>query len=365
MKAFNLTELSQTLLCPPGNGVFTVSTAQDRKERLHQLLYPDLDPETAWKESLYQLSDLSGCMILGVPSDCGGGIQRGANWGPLFIREKLWQTVPAPRAFELGDVRVIPHLLHDKYLNEETLRKCRKALYSKDTHLPVSPLSITEYYLDQFYQQIQQVGVLALGGDHSVSYPLVGSYLRAQKRLGKKVALIHFDAHTDLLTERLGIDLCFGSWVPPVLQYLTSPHYCYQLGLRSSSKDKAYWQNKFGIQQFWAAEIVEQGERHITDYMIEDLKRKGVEALYISFDIDALDKQFAGATGTPEGAGLHPDQCMLILDQLNQAFPITGADLVEVAPLVWSQGISDQEHTLCSAARIGTFLIDALNHAFQ
>ena len=54
----------------------------------------------------------------------------------------------------------------------------------------------------------------------SVSYPLTKAYLTAKKKQGKRAAIIHFDAHTDLLVERLGIDLCFGSWCTHILDDL-------------------------------------------------------------------------------------------------------------------------------------------------
>ena len=63
------------------------------------------------------------------------------------------------------------------------------------------------------------------------------------------MAIIHFDAHTDLLTERLGIDLCFGSWCTHILEDLNSPSHLVQLGIRSSGKTKSHWENTFGVKQ--------------------------------------------------------------------------------------------------------------------
>jgi agmatinase len=133
-------------LCPPGNGVFTVNTAKERKEQLHQAIFGQaVDIDDLWKKSLNQLPGASKAVILGVASDCGGGILRGANWGPLFLRSTLLSTYPELNTFDLGDVRVIPHLLSDKYLNEATLANCKKALYQDENSLyAISPLSITE-----------------------------------------------------------------------------------------------------------------------------------------------------------------------------------------------------------------------------
>ena len=127
MSESNFPDEWRQLLCPPGNGVFTVQTAGERKSSLHQLLYQTTEIELVEQKWLQKLSKPNQVALLGIPSDCGAGIVRGSNWGPLFLRNQFYQTLP--EVWELGDVRVIPHLLHDKYLNETTIRNCRSALF--------------------------------------------------------------------------------------------------------------------------------------------------------------------------------------------------------------------------------------------
>ncbi len=104
-----LKKLTQ-LLTLTGDGVFTVQTAKDKKENLLQNYYQTKSPLKAklkWQKILEGLTEELP-MILGIPSDNGGGIQRGANWGPLAIREEI---LPLRKEFQdSGDVRVIPHL---------------------------------------------------------------------------------------------------------------------------------------------------------------------------------------------------------------------------------------------------------------
>ncbi len=176
-KAFH-EKLSQCL-CPPGDGVFTVNTAKERKDALRTKLYGQTDNvDVLWKESLETLADSEHkAVILGISSDCGGGILRGANWGPLFLRSTLIDQQPQARAFDLGDVRVIPHLLHDKYLNDATITNCQKALYAdENSEYHVSPLSITEDVCDGFYANYRDKGMFGSGGDRSISYPLTKTY---------------------------------------------------------------------------------------------------------------------------------------------------------------------------------------------
>ena len=175
----------ENCLCPAGNGVFTVNTAQERKQVLHSRIYGTADTKSVnqrWKASLQSLSaDKNNAVVLGIASDCGGGILRGANWGPLFLRNALYDHHPDLNFFDLGDVRVIPHLLHDKYLNSATLENCKKALYDNPASTyPISPLSITENVLHDFYVEFPQKGIFGIGGDHSNSYPLTKAYLQAK-----------------------------------------------------------------------------------------------------------------------------------------------------------------------------------------
>ena len=358
-------KLAYDLMCPPGNGVFTVNTAKERKEKLHNILYKDSNNiEVSWKDSLEKQLSNSETFLLGVCCDTGGGIQRGANWGPLFLRNTLLDEHKELKYNDLGDIRVIPHLLHDKYLNEETIKNCQKALYNDEqSSLPVSALSLTESICDKFHESFPDKKLFSIGGDHSVSFPLVKSYLKAKKSQGKNVAIIHFDAHTDLLTERLGIDICFGSWCTHILEFLNKPEYLLQFGIRSSGKDRNHWEKAFDVQQYWAAEIKEKGATLVAEEVCEYLKKENIDELYVSFDIDALDEKYASATGTPEPGGMSPDEAVTIINIISNSFPITGADMVEIAPLVCADLVEHPEPftTLTYAAAISAKLIESMN----
>lgn len=359
-------QLAALCLCPPGDGVYTVNTAKERKLALREKLFgPDVEPNKAWLKSMDVFANsASVAALLGISSDCGGGILRGANWGPLFLRLALLERDDLCYPADLGDVRVIPHLLHDKYLNEATIARCHNALYpSHPAAMPVSPLSITEAVCDAFYQQFPTRGIFGIGGDHSNSYPLTKSYLRARKAQGIRTAIIHFDAHTDLLTERLGIDLCFGSWCTHILADLPAPHHLIQLGIRSSGKAKSHWESTFGVRQFWAQDIQQQGPMAIATAIIEQLKRDKVDELYVSFDIDALDASVAAATGTPEPDGLSTDQASQIIALLAAEFPIGAADMMEIAPFTDSTGLGAEStrRTLDAAVVITNQLLQAIN----
>lgn len=349
------------LLTFPGNGVFTVHTAREKKEKIISGYYRTTDPskaQTYWNKELLSL-DTTKPWVIGIPSDSGGGIQRGANWGPMSVRLEILDL--KNELIDLGDVRTIPHLLHDKYLNEKTIKECRKALYGKNLKLPVSPLSIAEKVLSTLYKKHKEAKIFGIGGDHSTSYPLVKTWIESRKNL-KKAALIHFDAHTDLLESRLGIDLCFGTWTYQILSMLYSSDHILQLGIRSSGKTKNFWKKNLGVNQFWAQEMINWGVEKTYAKISAHLKKINISEIYISFDIDALDKRYACATGTPEDNGLNPADCAAIIRLLSKDFKITGADLMEVAPYVLPGGCEkrDQQASLMVAGDLARILINVL-----
>lgn len=345
-------------LCPPGNGVFTVHTAKENKEKLHNTLYQTSEVSLVlegWKNALSKMGDSDLPCLLGVTIDTGGGIQRGANWGPLFIRTALLKNQEVPY-FDLGDVRTIPHLLHDKYLNQETIKNCQQALYPEgEQKLPVSGLSIAEDFCTEFYKTYPNKKLLSLGGDHSVSYALVKPWIKAKREQGRKVAIIHFDAHTDLMPHRLGVDVCFASWAYHMIELLEEPSDLIQLGIRSSGQPKQHWETKLGVQQFWAEDFLNGDTSRINDTILKYLEKRQIDELYISFDIDALDSQYASATGTPEEGGLAPHHCIQVINALSEKFQVTGADLVEVAPFVKSThytGLNPEPETTLLNSRL-------------
>jgi len=354
----NLTKL----LTLPGSGVFTVHSGAEKKERILKSYYGTASPEKAklkWEKSLANI-ETNLPLILGIPSDNGGGIQRGANWGPMVLREEI---ISEKKSFkDLGDVRVIPHLLHDKYLNEATIKLCQKALYGKVNKLPVSPLSIADMALREIYKSLPSARILGFGGDHSTSYPLVKTWLNSRKNK-KKAALLHFDAHTDLLDRRLGIDLCFGTWTYHILKDLASTDHIVQLGIRSSGKDKKYWKKTLGVEQYWSSDIKKWGAEKTYQKLKAHYLKLSVEEIYISFDIDALDMKYASATGTPEPDGLIPTDCAVIIQMMAKDFKITGADLMEVAPYVLPEGVKDsgRQSSLMVAGDMAKILLRSLS----
>ncbi len=365
MSLENFMSFAKQCLRPPGEGVYTVSNAKERKDQLHQKLYGDhLNVQDAWLTSLKAglSSNPARVAALGICSDTGGGIQRGANWGPLFLRQAMIEQQQW-NLLDLGDVFVVPQVLHDKYLNQETITKIKKSIYNdENSPYPVSPLSITEEAVRLVNESFSQVKLFGIGGDHSISYSLVKAWAQAASRKNKKIGLIHFDAHTDLMIERLGIDLCFGTWVPPIIPLFDSPSDIFQIGIRSSGQERSHWENKFGLHQLWAEEIKASGLESSLNKLDRYLSEKNFDEVYISFDIDALDASYAPATGTPEFGGLAPHEAKLFLEIVGKHCKVSGADMMELAPFVQIfDNPQGQWSTFTSAASLSQTMIELMD----
>lgn len=173
----------------------------------------------------------------------------------------------------------------------------------------------------------QNVFPLILGGDHSISYPV----LKALHRLHGPLALVHFDAHRDLednpfppkKTKRQRMD--HGTvFRRAVDDGLILPQRSCQIGIRTCyHKEKSQ-----GFHVFHADHIHQTPTQDIAQRICQAV---GTHPTYLSIDIDCLDPAFAPGTGTPVPGGLSSYQVLSLL-RLLTPLSFVGMDLVEVSP---------------------------------
>jgi arginase family enzyme len=332
------TEELARLLRPAGGGLHLVSTGRAEQEELQRRLYGARDAAEVREKfhaALLRIPEAK-AIVLGVPSDVGAGFRRGANLGPQAIRTRLLEELPsfADRAAELGivdlgDVFVVPQLLHDDMLSEAQKTASRAALYPGVAEpLPVSPLSIAERALDLVLSQNPGVAPIVLGGDHSTAWPVVSALSRARE---DRWGIVQPDAHTDLLEERLGIKYCFATWSFHANELFGRDGRLVQVGTRASRHDRGHWEASLGVRQLWADECLRDPEGSIEAIVAHLVERK-VTGVYFSNDIDGTDARWADATGTPEPGGLEPDFVVALIRALGERVGIIGGDVMEVAP---------------------------------
>jgi agmatinase len=173
-----------------------------------------------------------------------------------------------------------------------------------------------------------------LGGDHSITLPLLREYRR---HLGRPLAVLHFDAHCDTWRDHFGEPSGHGTWVYEAIEEGLVVKECFvQVGIRSAGERAAreYVRDQGGA--IHRARDLRGLESPSQLYpVLDDLRRRiaaaGRPPLYISLDIDCLDPAFAPGTGTPEPGGLSTAQVLSLLEGLGD-LPCVGMDCVEVAP---------------------------------
>lgn len=338
MSALSFSDELALYLRPAGGGVHTVSSGKKEQWALQQTLYRVNTEEALQEAHLQALEKVTSARVVVVacPSDVGAGILRGANGAPAAIRAQLLQETPswpeeasARGIVDVGDVLVVPQLLHDDMLSEEQKEATRKALYpGQPQPLPVSPLSMSERVFELLFAINPQVKVFLLGGDHSTAWPL--AKVLSTVRPGP-LGIVQPDAHTDLLEERLGVRYCFATWSYHANRLLGGNGKLVQVGTRASGKTKAHWEGTLGVRQFWAEEVRENPDRAL-EAIVAHVRSTGVSAVYLSNDIDGTDSRFADATGTPEPFGLTPDFVVELIRRLGKEVGLCAADVMEVAP---------------------------------
>lgn len=173
-----------------------------------------------------------------------------------------------------------------------------------------------------------------LGGDHSITLPLLRAY---REHLGRPLAVVHFDAHCDTWTDHFGEPSGHGTWVHEAIQEgLVVPECFTQIGIRSAGVREArdYVRDQGG--QIYTGRDMRGLERlgelsALVNQVDARWQAHGRPPLYLSLDIDCLDPAFAPGTGTPEPAGLSTNQLFTLIEELAR-LPFVGMDCVEVAP---------------------------------
>jgi agmatinase len=165
----------------------------------------------------------------------------------------------------------------------------------------------------------QGCGCLAMGGDHSVSFPI----LQAHAEVHGPLALIQFDAHSDTWPDDDMERIDHGTmFYKAVKTGVIDPAASVQVGIRTVNPDT------LGVTTIDARAVHEAAPGEVAARIKAVV---GDRPAYLTFDIDCLDPGFAPGTGTPVWGGLSSGQAAAILRDL-AGVNLVGGDVVEVAP---------------------------------
>lgn len=167
--------------------------------------------------------------------------------------------------------------------------------------------------------------ILALGGEHSISYPFIKKYLA----LFPDLVLLHLDAHADLRDGFQGYHYSHAAVIRRCLDHFGTNQQLGQFGIRSGTKDEFGWMR--------ANHTLHANLPDFLDYLQE---LPADRPIYLTLDLDFFDPAFLPGTGTPEAGGDNFQSFMAIIKVLKDKH-LVGADVVELAPTLDPTGNSE------------------------
>jgi agmatinase len=252
-----------------------------------------------------ELSDDSlDAVVMGVPYDLGTSGRAGTRSGPNGIRQASanlrWEEQRWPWTFNLAD-----RLSAADYGDAQFLWGDSEDMLAK---------------VEEHAARITAAGktLISLGGDHFVTLPL----LRGHAKTHGKLALIHFDAHTDTYDEEEKYNHgCMFYRAPR--EGLIDTSKSIQVGIRTDYDRPNH--------EFEVIDAHQANEQSVADTVAAIRARVGDGPAYLTFDIDCLDPAYAPGTGTPVVGGMTTSKVLRILQGIAD-LNIVGFDVVEVSP---------------------------------
>jgi arginase len=154
---------------------------------------------------------------------------------------------------------------------------------------------------------------IVIGGDHSITYPVLKAFARTHRPLD----VLHFDAHPDLYEDLYGDRLSHACPFARILEDGLAANVI-QVGVRAITADHRAKALKGGVRMIEMKDI--DGPLHL----------RFANPVYVSFDLDALDPAFAPGVSHHEPGGLTTRQALQVIQSLKGR--IVGLDLVELNP---------------------------------
>ena len=259
---------------------------------------PFLDRNWMGQNEDYKTSNI---VMLGMPFDGTVSYRPGSRFAPEQIRLASW-----------GLEEYSPYF--DKHLEDCNFHDAGDLEF---------PLGNTEKSLEVIKNNVEEIyrdgkRVFGIGGEHLVTLPEI----QAVSKYVDNLAIVHFDAHTDLREEYLGEPLSHSAVIRHSAEIVGFEN-LKQIGIRSGMKEEFELMKKYGTL------IHEHSE-------LDCFKNKNI---FITVDLDVLDTSIMPGTGTPEVGGLNFNQLVDWFKYLSN-FNIIGADVVELAPDYDASGAS-------------------------
>ncbi len=249
--------------------------------------------------------------VLGIPLDENSSFLQGAAAGPQCIRDAY-------------------HSPSANYCSESGIDLSRIKEWKDlgDLLLAAGAQAITDIQRGIAAQLAAGNKVLSLGGDHSVTYPIINAYAKYHTGLN----ILHIDAHADLYHDYEGNPYSHASPFARIMEKGLAKRLV-QVGIRTLTPHQREQAKKFGVEQIEMKDWQDGTE----------LSFEG--PLYISLDLDAMDPAFVPGVSHHEPGGFSVRQVLSIIQHVQGN--IVGADIVELNPTRDSQNVTAMVAAKC------------------
>ncbi|WP_372909981.1 agmatinase [Salinigranum sp.] len=288
---------------------------------------PHAGIRTFLKSEVRSPSDVGGAdaAVLGVPYDGAVSNRPGARYGPGAIREaSAWWAYLSGYKGGLTNMRTGQQVDFDAL----DLVDCGD--------VPVFPMD-HETTAESVAAHVATVAAqgttpVLLGGDHYCTYPSVRGF--AEGIDADRVGVVQIDAHTDTAAESPVFGEHFhGSSTHHVADSVFCDYeHVAQVGIRGYESPAFFeFAEETGLSLYTAGAVAERGIASVVEEAV-DTVAEGADAVYVTFDIDAVDPSVAPGTGTPEPGGLSADEALTVMETVGAREEVGAVDLMEVAP---------------------------------
>jgi arginase len=257
--------------------------------------------------------------VIGIPWDKNSSFMQGPASAPTKIRE----------AFHSDSSNYFTESGVDLKSNSQW-RDAGDVVFSSGEHFAKS---IANFVTSQLNQSEK---VLSLGGDHSITFPVIESFYKKYGALN----ILHLDAHPDLYENFEDNPYSHASPFARILEKKWAKRLV-QVGIRTMNNHQREQANRYRV------EVIEM--KNYTQHL--EFNFDG--PVYLSLDMDVIDPAFAPGVSHHEPGGLSTREVLNILQRLQGNF--VGADLVE-----YNQNRDPQNITAMLAGKLFKELLDLL-----
>ena len=252
--------------------------------------------------------------VFGAPFDGGTTYRSGTRFGPQGIRKI--SGLYGPYSFELGvDLR-------------ESLSMCDLG----DIFTIPGNIEKTFDQISKATAHVFESGAfpIVLGGDHSIGYPTVRG---VAEKLNGKLGIIHFDRHVDTQETDLDERMHTTPWFHATDIPNVPAKNLVQIGIGGwqAPRPGVKVGRERGTTIMTVTDCVEMGIEEAAQKALE-VAWDGVDAVWLSFDVDCLDAAFVPGTGWPEPGGFLPREVLKFLQIIGDSAPLAGMEVVECSP---------------------------------